>query len=167
MRVLVWKKAPADRRRVTPMTRSSIQSRPVTTRVGSPEVTSATPSFTACTSPTSSGWAAPSGPASRSTAVLERPGEVTTVTSTWPVAMPSRTTHVAQVARLRPLVVRRPSPRAAAHARTLSRTALPSGVASRHARTSTTSSQRPRAWMPDGAAAVRVPGATEYSILLR
>ena len=91
MPVLVWKKAPADRRRVTPMTRSSSQSRPATIRVGSPVVTSATPSFTPCSSPTSSGWALASGPASRSTR-SSRPGEVTTVTSTWPVAIPSRTT---------------------------------------------------------------------------
>ena len=51
MRVLVWKKAPADRRSVTPRTRSSSQSRPATSRVGSPDVTSARPSLTACSRP--------------------------------------------------------------------------------------------------------------------
>ena len=52
---------------MTPATRSSIQSRPWTTRVGSPEVTSATPSLTECTRPTTSGWAAVSGATRRST----------------------------------------------------------------------------------------------------
>ena len=90
MRVLVWKKAAADRRSVTPATRSSIQSRPLTTRVSRPEVTSATPSLTECNSPTTWGCAARSGSARRSTA-SSAPGAVTTVTSAWPVPTASRT----------------------------------------------------------------------------
>ncbi len=125
MRVLVWKNAAADRRSVTPATRSSIQSRPATTRVSRPEVTSATPSLTECSRPTTSGCAAIRGSARRSTAA-SAPGVVTTLASTCPVPTPSRTSTCLRV----PVCARwsyGSSPSATAQPRTVSRTAFPSG----------------------------------------
>ena len=57
-------------------------------------------------------------------------------------------------------------PASAAAARAVSRTALPSAVASRQASISTTSSQRPRAWKPSVSSPLG-PGAAEYSMRLR
>ena len=158
--LLVCMNAPADRRSVSPSIRSSNSSRPNSVVCASPAVTSATPSLTACTTPTT-----PSGSIRcRWSIAGTGPGAVTSIASSWPVLRPSRTTRW----RRKPAPVRwsyacRPCSRA--HRSNARRSSFETGDAMWQVFTAISRSQRPATWNPSAA-----PSAVcdhEYSNLLR
>ncbi len=92
MAVLVCRNAPAETRSRSPSSCSSYQSRPDRIDVGSPDVTSATPSETAWSRPTQPGTRSASSSSSQALSG-SAPEPVTTVASSWPVRVEPRTTR--------------------------------------------------------------------------